>query len=314
MAKQRLTFRSRQEWLEARTQGIGASEVGTIIGLNPFETPYQLWRRKLGMDAPQPESVAMRDGHFLEGAVADYFGSVTGAHIMKNSVDDFMFVRPDKPFIRVSPDRLYWDEGAKHSETTKCVLECKSTNRNIDGDDLPKHWFVQLQMNMGVGEYESGAIAWFCKLKGTFGHKYIDFDPDFYGWLCEEVERFWVDNILGKKEPDAVSAADVVAKYTTHTEGKTVEVSDTVFEAYASLCELKRDMGELENRKEDLEATLKMAFGDAESITYGGDTLATWKAPKPSKSFDKDLFKAENPELYAKYCIERQGARRFLLK
>lgn len=313
MERKRLTFKNRAEWLEARTQGIGASEVATVVGLNPWETPYQLWRRKMGIDAPQDENFAMKAGHYLEDAVARFFADESGREVIRNSANDFMFVRTDKPFIRVSPDRTFWLPGMPKNDDNKGILECKTTQKKIDPDDLPKHWFCQVQMNLGVAGYEHGSLAWLTA-GCDFGYRDIDFDPDFYGWLCEEVERFWVDNILGKKEPDAVSAADVVAKYATHTEGKTVEVSDTVFEAYASLCELKRDMGELENRKEDLESTLKMAFGDAESITYGGDTLATWKAPKPSKSFDKDLFKAENPELYAKYCIERQNARRFLLK
>ena len=30
------------EWHEARADGIGGSEVGTILGLNPWESPYYL--------------------------------------------------------------------------------------------------------------------------------------------------------------------------------------------------------------------------------------------------------------------------------
>ena len=37
--------KDRNEWLEHRKSGIGSSEVATILGLNPWETPYQLWRR-----------------------------------------------------------------------------------------------------------------------------------------------------------------------------------------------------------------------------------------------------------------------------
>ena len=35
--------KDRNEWLEHRKSGIGSSEVATILGLNPWETPYQLW-------------------------------------------------------------------------------------------------------------------------------------------------------------------------------------------------------------------------------------------------------------------------------
>ncbi|MBQ3679765.1 MAG: YqaJ viral recombinase family protein [Paludibacteraceae bacterium] len=312
--KKILRFKDRQGWLNARTLGIGASEVSTIIGLNPFETPYQLWRRKMGIDAPKQETISMRDGHFLEGAIADYFGAVTDSQIIKNTVEDFMIVNEDKPFLRVSPDRLYWNKGAKRSDAEKCVLECKSTNKSVDIDDIPKHWFCQLQMNLGVGEYQQGALAWFCKINGTFGHTLFRFEPEFFGWLSEEVEKFWTDNIVGKKEPEAVNVNDIVAKYSVHTDGKQIEVGDDMFEVYSDLKNLKDEIAVLEERKTELEGKLKMAFGDAESISYGGATLATWKAPKATKKFNAKWFCESNPALADEFSEEVQGARRFVLK
>ena len=57
-----------------------------------------------------------------------------------------------------------------------------------------------------------------------------------------------------------------------------------------------------------------MAFGDAEGISFDGQTLATWKAPKPSQKFNAKAFQADDPETYSKYVTPLQGARRFLLK
>ena len=67
-----------EEWLEVRKSGIGSSEVATIVGLNPWETPYQLWRRKRGLDAPKPENFAMKAGHYLEDAVSRFWADETG--------------------------------------------------------------------------------------------------------------------------------------------------------------------------------------------------------------------------------------------
>ena len=39
-----------QEWLDERKKGIGSSEAGTVMGVNHFDTPYKLWRRKTGVD------------------------------------------------------------------------------------------------------------------------------------------------------------------------------------------------------------------------------------------------------------------------
>jgi glucosamine 6-phosphate synthetase-like amidotransferase/phosphosugar isomerase protein len=72
---------------------------------------------------------------------------------------------------------------------------------------------------------------------------------------------------------------------------------------------------EIKARKEALEADIKMAMGDAEAMVTPDDTvLATWKAPKPSAKFNGKKLQAEMPDLYAQYCQEEQGARRFLLK
>lgn len=315
MTRTRLTFKSREEWLEARKDGIGASEVATIVGLNPWETPYQLWRRKIGLDPAKPMNAAMNTGHILEDGVAQYWAQATGREIIAASKDDFMFVDKERPFLRVSPDRTFWIEGATRNDDNKGILECKTTRMKVDPDDLPKYWFAQVQMNLGVAGYSQGSLAWLSAGQGfDFGYQDLKLVPDFYEWLVEETERFWTDHILGNKEPAPVSAQDIILKYNRHTGGKTIECSDEVFEAYSSLKEVKREIKALEERQEEYEATIKKAFTDAEAMSYGGDVIATWKAPKPSMKFDAKTFQAEHPDLAKPYMIETQGARRLLLK
>ena len=72
MATKIIRPESREEWLKYRESGIGSSEVATIVGLNPWESPYQLWRRKLGLDPAKQENFAMKAGHYLEDAVAQF--------------------------------------------------------------------------------------------------------------------------------------------------------------------------------------------------------------------------------------------------
>lgn len=313
MERKRLTFNNREEWLEARNQGIGASEVASVVGLNPWQTPYQLWRRKRGMDKPEPENQAMKRGHFCEDAVAQWWAAETGREVIKASVADFMFVDKDRDYLRVSPDRTYWLPEAVHNDDNKGILECKTTNMKVDPDDVPKHWFCQVQMNLGIAGYDKGSLAWL-QQGFEFGYIDIEFVPDFYGWLSEEVARFWVDNVLGGKEPDVIAVKDVLMKYEVHTEGKTVEADPDTVAAYTELKGVKEELAKLDERKGELEGRLKMAFGDAEALVSGATTLATWKAPKPGRKFNEKAFKAEHPDLWEEYAEESQGTRRFLLK
>ena len=311
--RKRLTFNSRAEWLTARQDGIGASEVATILGLNPWETPYQLWRRKKGLDTAKEETFAMKAGHYLEDAVAQFWHDETGNEIIKASVKDFMFVNEAKPYMRVSPDRTYWLADMPKNDDNKGILECKTTQMRIDEDDLPKHWFCQVQMNLGVAELTQGSLAWLCSGR-EFGYKDIALVPDFFAWIEEEITKFWIDNIQGNVEPDAQSVADVLLKYNRHTDGKVIEVSDDIFTACNDLKALKERIAELDEQKSALEEKIKLGFGDAEAISYGGQTIATWKAPKPSEKFDAKAFAKAHPDMAKEFTSSYQGARRFLLK
>lgn len=303
----------RNEWLQHREQGIGSSEVATILGLNPWETPYQLWRRKKGLDKGKSETFAMKAGHYLEDAVSMFWHDETGRDIIKRSAGDWLMVNTEKPFMRVSPDRTYWLSGMPHNNANKGILECKTTQMRVDPDDLPKYWFCQVQYQLGVAEYEQGSLAWLSQGR-EFGYKDISLVPDFFAWICEEVTKFWIDNVQGNIEPEAQSVEDVLLRYNRHTDGKILEVSDDIFTACNDLKALKEQIAKLDEHKEELETKIKMCFADAEAISYGGQTIATWKAPKPSERFDAKAFAKAHPDLAKEFTAVSQGARRFLLK
>ena len=255
----------------------------------------------------------MKARHYLEDAVAQFWHDDTGREIIKSSAGDWLIRNNERPYLQVSPDRTYWLAGEKKNASNKGVLECKTTQMKISSDDLPKHWFCQVQYQLGVAELKEGSLAWLCSGR-EFGYKDLSFVPDFYAWIVEEVEKFWRDNIQGKKEPEATSVQDILLKFNRHTDGKIVEVNDAIFSDYQKLKEVKKEMDKLDEIKTELEERIKLGFGDAEAISYGGQTLATWKAPKPSMKFDDKAFKAAHPEMVSEFSREVQGARRFLLK
>lgn len=307
--------RNRQDWLKHRECGIGSSEVGTILGLNPFDTPYQLWRRKKGIDSPKQENFAMKAGHYLEDAVSLFYRDATGKEIIKRSAGDWLIVNNNKPFLRVSPDRTYWIPDMPKNEHNKGILECKTTQMEIDEDSVPQHWFVQLQYQLGVSELPQGALAWLT-MGRSFGYRDFMFDKEFYDWLVEEVEKFWRDYIIGDNEPLPVNVDDVLLKNPRHLIGKVVEANDELLEECRQLRELKEELCSMTDRKKELEASIKMAMGDAEALVYPktAKPIATWKASRSSMKFDEKRFAEENPELYASYQYEVSGNRKFLLK
>lgn len=306
---------SHDEWLKHRESGIGSSEVGTILGINPYETPYQLWRRKVGIDPPVQQNFAMKAGHYLEDAVSKFFEDETGYLVDQGSAGDWIVVSDAKPYLRVSPDRIY----SPKRDLDKRILECKTTQMDIEKDDVPQHWFAQLQYQLGVCELNRGSLAWLIAGR-KFDYREYTFDDDFFGWMVSEVDRFWVDNILGGQEPEAVNVDDVLLRNPRHVDGKKVVATDALLADCAALKEIKDELSAIETRKRELESAIKMAMGDAEALVSPDSTpadpivLATWKAAKDSVKFDEKAFAAAHPDIYQNYLKTITGSRRFLLK
>lgn len=255
----------------------------------------------------------MKAGHYLEDAVSLFWQDETGQQVIKSSAGDWLVRDDERPYLQVSPDRTYWLRDMPHSNDNKGILEIKTTQKSIDEDDIPKHWFCQVQYQLGVAGYQYGSLAWLTQGR-EFGYKDLALVPDFFAWLVEEVDKFWLDNIQGKQEPTAANVQDILLKYNRHTDGKIVEVNDDIFAAYQDLKAVKDELAVIEEKKASLEEKIKMGFGDAEAISYAGQTLATWKAPKPSRKFDAKAFTAAHPDLAKEFTMPMQGARRFLLK
>lgn len=303
--------KSREEWLKLRSCGIGSSEVATVAGVNPYETPYQLWRRKKGLDAPKAETFAMKAGHYLEDAVARFWADETGRKVIQRSAGDWLIRRADKPIFQVSPDRTYW-LGESKSEG-RGILECKTTQKTVDRDDLPSTWFCQVQYLLGTAGLERGSLAWLTAGR-EFGYADLRLVPDFYGWLCEEVERFWTDYIEGDGVPPLSSTNDVLAHFAGSSPGKAVQATEEIVAAVQSLHDVKGELADLEARRDALEEAIKLYMQDAEELWCNGETLATWKSGKASRKFDAKAFCAANAEEAAKWMVEQKGSRRFVLK
>jgi predicted phage-related endonuclease len=53
---------------------------------------------------------------------------------------------------------------------------------------------------------------------------------------------------------------------------------------------------------------------EAETLTYQGKVLATWKAPKPSFRLDSKRLELDHPEITSKYKVQVQNSRRLVVK
>lgn len=298
--------KSHEEWLKAREDGIGASEVAGILGLSKYDTPFSLWLKKTKQTQPEPENEAMLMGHLLEDAVAKRWEIETGEKVIKASAADIIYVHPEHDFMRATPDRIV--------RGRKKLLECKTTAFDVDPNDPPVYWIAQVVYQMYVTGIHQADLAWLVNGR-AFGYAHIDYDEEFAEFIAEKVKEFWNENVLGGKEPDAIDVSDLAIKVPKSTPEKSVTADESALDQIAVLREKKAMYDALGDEITDLQNSLKMFMEDSEALLDSdGNILLTWKSGKDKTSFDSKRFAEENPDMYEKYCKTVPGSRSFLLK
>jgi len=128
-------------WLNFRLRGVGASEVGTLLGLNPYKSKIELFYQKLGfIPLKQDENLAMFYGSRLEDFVANmwqYYDNDAESVIGNfNTEVKKRFCKPvpgyvlnaDYPNLFFSPDRII-----TKGETDRIVYNGNLVTKNIHG-------------------------------------------------------------------------------------------------------------------------------------------------------------------------------------
>ena len=50
---------SREEWLKERRKSLGGSDMGAVLGLNKYRSPWVVWAEKTGRLGEEPENEAI---------------------------------------------------------------------------------------------------------------------------------------------------------------------------------------------------------------------------------------------------------------
>lgn len=138
-----------QEWEQTRNElnGIGGSEIATVLGINPYKTPLRLYMEKRGEIEKKDLSdvMAVKMGHKLEPVVAELFEEETG---FKTQRCNFILGHPKNPYMYANIDRLV------NTPEGRGVLEIKTTNAFMSdewqGPYIPDAYMCQVQFYLSV--------------------------------------------------------------------------------------------------------------------------------------------------------------------
>lgn len=295
---------TREEWLTARRQGIGGSDIAAIAGVNPWETALSVYLRKTGELPEKEETEAMYWGRVLEDLVAqEYARRHPEVRVRRINA---VLQHPEVPYFLGNIDREIRRKG-----DPPAILECKTTSAWQGGrwrEDVPDHVMCQVQWYLGITGYPTAVVA---VLIG--GNQYREFeigrDDEIIGYLHEIGRRFWEEHVI-PRVPPAPEATDLETVEAMHpiSNGQTIDLPPDALSILSEYDAAKEAEKAARQRREDAEAKLKALLGDYEA-GYAGDRLVSWKTIV-SQRLDTKRLKAERPDIYGQY-VQESSYRRF---
>ena len=161
-------FKTRDEWLNARTSFIGGSEAAAIVGLNPYITNVELWELKTGRrvsrdisDKPYVKYGIQAEYHLRELFKLDF------PQYKVEYADNNIWTNDKYPFAHASLDGWLTDEnGRKGVFENKTTEILQSMQREKWRDKIPDNYYIQVLHYLMVTEFD------FAILKAQLKYEY----------------------------------------------------------------------------------------------------------------------------------------------
>lgn len=200
---------TREEWLLFRKRGIGASEIGAVMGLDPFKSSIELFYEKIGEEIGYNiENLAMFMGKEQENFIAQLWefwdGSVesmmfnyrNGTKVRRCRRINAYAVNPDYPWLFASLDRVI----NKHEGRDEGALELKTISGYASSRweaGIPPSHVVQVQGQIKVCMMDYGELTTFTDGRNydvvPFEHNTIITDN-----IIDATYEFWERVKLGR--------------------------------------------------------------------------------------------------------------------
>lgn len=184
------------EWHEHRRRYRNASETPTVVGVSPWQTPYHLWKVKLGLT--QTEVTApMLHGLQTEPAARAAYEALTGEVMQPLVMVDGEY-SASLDGITLAGDRVL---------EIKCPLRGRDSKlwQAVAGGELPEHYRWQVQHQLMVTGAEVADVFVFDGAEGQL----LQVTPDTTAW--DQIRGTWdaFAKYVATAEPPPLNERDV---------------------------------------------------------------------------------------------------------
>lgn len=301
-----------EEWLEGKFQGIGGSEAGIVLGLNPWKSKLELWNEKVTKTRhldPYAD-VRLKLGNILEPFVAEEYSKMTGRKLEKRGQK----IHPKYKFILGNIDREIVNDPKGPG-----ILEIKTKNAFTDWhkEDIPAYYMAQLQHYLELYSYKWGSFAILDLGELNIKHFDVERDDSFISRLVKAEIEFW--DSVEKRIPPKIDGSDACSKFLRdrykESENVVIDLVDNK-DAEKWVHKLKdAKIGIKRYKVIETEAKnhLMGLMGSAEKAQGVGFNIS-WKSPKDKEIFDLEKFKLDYPDIANRYITKEHQQRRFTVR
>ena len=270
---------------------------------------------KTGKEVKTLDSLPLRFGSFAESFVASEYSRSTGFDLIH---DESIYVHPEYSFISAHIDRFVLEDSSSSSPTR--ILECKTANPfsagdwgEVGTDQVPLSYLCQCLWYMAITNLNRVDLA---VLFGNSDFRIYEIsrDLELESTILQKASFFWNTYVLHDVPPPATSEEDCQTLFSKGDPTMSVEAHSETLELRKRLALLNNEIDTREDEISAIKQNIMTLMGEAETLTYQGKVIATWKAPKPSYRLDSKTLEQEHPEIASHYKIPVQNSRRLVIK
>ena len=309
-----------QDFARMRASCLGGSDIGAVLGLNRYRSAVDVWMEKTGRVSGVCDSLALRFGSFAESFIASEYELATGLSLVAH---DAAVVHPQYGYLCGHIDRFVCSGplfDAAGSLLASRVLECKTDNvytqsewGEVGTDQVPLSYLVQCLWYLMLTGLEQADLA---VLFGNSDFRIYEItrDKELENMVIQKATTFWQEHVLKDIPPPAMSEQDCHTLFGKGDSSKTVEAKTETIELTKRLQLLNDEIEVREEEISSIKQSIMNQMQEAETLTYQGKVLATWRAPKPSFRLDSKRLELDHPEITSNYKIQVQNSRRLVVK
>ena len=215
--------------LQARANGLGGSDMGAVMGLDPWKTQYQLYLEKINAElAPVQKSPDTLRGQLLEEPIAQLYVAAKreGGEEIKLRRRNQTFKHRAYPFLIGHIDRDV--VGQRIGVEIKQISWRMAKEWGPEGSDqVPEHYLVQVNHYLLVCDYDQWELAAFIG-GGDLRIYRFERDPEWDRLIIEAGDHFWHNHVVPRRPPaidfDSATTAPLLKRLYPGTDGTQIEL------------------------------------------------------------------------------------------